>query len=71
MNDMEHPQYWVQLHEAEEQMVHRHRAALLRVAKGSATYNDAVMLAAALNHPDLFANHVGENHATDIEDDPE
>jgi hypothetical protein len=37
-----------------EQLWHEERDALLRVAKGLATYADAVFLARCMNHRDLF-----------------
>ena len=69
-HDMDDAAWWQTVHEAEAQIVEDQRSALLRVAAGKATYTDAVMLAAGLNHGDLFT-HLQENNATDIEDDAE
>lgn len=69
-HDMDDAAWWQTVHEAEEQLVADHRAALLRVAKGTGSFTDAVLLAAALNHQDLFP-HIAENNATAIEDDAE
>ena len=69
-HDMDDAAWWNTVHEAEAQIIEDQRSALLRVAQGKATYTDAVMLAAGLNHGDLFT-HVQENNATSIEDDAE
>jgi hypothetical protein len=71
-HDMDDAAWWQTVHEAEAQLVEDQRSALLRVAQGKATFTDAVLLAASLNHTDIFG-HIHENspNATDIEDDQE
>lgn len=71
-HDMDDAAWWQTVHQAERQIVEDERSALLRVAKGTASYTDAVLLAASLNHSDIFAV-VPENspNATPIEDDAE
>lgn len=46
------------------------RAALIRVANGTATKVDAVLLAASLMHSDLFQTHTN-GRVTPIEEDAE
>jgi hypothetical protein len=57
--------------EAKRKLAEDVRAALKRVAAGNATHADAVRLAAALGHQDLFATPVEPSKATPIEDDAE
>lgn len=56
--------------QAQRQIQEDERAALKRVARGTATYVDALLLASSLNHQDLFALPT-ENKITETEDDPE
>ena len=57
--------------QANRELAEEHRAALKRVAAGTASHADAVRLAAALGHQDLFATPVEPTKATPIEDDAE
>ncbi len=57
--------------QANRELAVEHRAALMRVAAGTASHADAVRLAAALGHQDLFATPVEPTKATPIEDDAE
>jgi hypothetical protein len=57
--------------QANRELAEEHRAALMRVAAGIASHADAVRLAAALGHQDLFATPVEPTKATPIEDDAE
>lgn len=57
--------------QAKQELLEDERAALKRVAAGNATHADAVRLAAALGHQDLFATPVEPTKATPIEDDAE
>lgn len=57
--------------QAERELAEEARDALKRVAAGNATHADAVRLAVALGHHDLFAAPVEPTNATPIEDDAE
>lgn len=69
-HDMDDAAWWQDRQKKEAWSIFNERAALLRVARNTASYGDAVLLAQSLNHGDLFT-HAQENNATDIEDDPE
>lgn len=56
---------------AKQEILQDERAALKRVAAGTASHADAVFLAASLGHRDLFDVHVEVTKATIVEDDAE